>query len=119
MRSERALVVAGLALALGLALLVSPFADSDPDGLERVARDKGFADRARTHSLSGSPLADYSLEGVASERLATAASGFVGVLLTFGAGAGLFALVRARNRRRPHPSGGPAEPGPRPTRGSS
>jgi cobalt/nickel transport system permease protein len=99
-RSQRAFIVAGLALALGLALLVAPWADSDPDGLERVARDKGFADRVRTHHMSRSPLADYSLDRVANERLARGASGFVGVLLTFGAGVGLFAFVRARNRKR-------------------
>lgn len=100
MRSPRSFIVAGLVVVLGLALLVSPWADPDPDGLERVAHDRGFAERARNHSLSGSPLADYSLEGIADERLATAASGFVGVLLTFGAGAGLLALRRARRSRK-------------------
>ena len=39
--------ILALALAIGLATAASPFASSSPDGLERVAADKGFAPRAR------------------------------------------------------------------------
>ena len=99
MRRHWSFVVAGLLVALGLAVLVSPFADSDPDGLERVARTKGFAGSERAHALRESPVADYTVEGLADERIATAASGLLGVLLTFGAGVSVLALVRARRRR--------------------
>jgi hypothetical protein len=99
MRGNRSFVLAGLLVAIGLAVFVGPFADSDPDGLERVARTKGFANTERAHSLSESPVADYSVDGVADERIATAASGLIGVLLTFGVGAGVLALVRARRGR--------------------
>jgi PDGLE domain len=105
-------VVAALFVTLGLAVFVSPFAASDPDGLERVARKKGFASTERAHSLRDSPVADYSVEGVAEVRIATALSGLIGVLLAFGMGAGLLALVRTR-RKRGGPPGGPAAPAPR------
>lgn len=99
MRGHRSFILAGLLVVIGLAVFVSPLADSDPDGLERVARTKGFAGSEREHSLSESPVADYSVEGVSNDRIATAASGLIGVLLTFGAAAGILALVRARRRR--------------------
>ena len=35
--------ILALALAIGLATAVSPFASSSPDGLNRVAEDHGFA----------------------------------------------------------------------------
>ena len=42
----RLFVVAGLLVGLGLALFVSPFASSSPDGLEKVGRRGGLR-RAR------------------------------------------------------------------------
>ncbi len=40
-------VVGGLLVALALAFFVSPYASSSPDGLNKVAEDKGF-DGVRT-----------------------------------------------------------------------
>jgi cobalt/nickel transport protein len=92
----RLFLIAGLLLAIGLALVVSPFASSSPDGLEKVATDKGFLETAKDHLFADSPLADYAVKGVGNERLSTGLSGLIGVLLTFGVGWGLFALVRGR-----------------------
>jgi PDGLE domain-containing protein len=98
--NARLFVIAGLLVAAGLALLASPFASRDPDGLERVARDEGILDEARAHGLAGSPVAGYAVRGVEEERLSTGLSGLVGVLLTFGAGTAAFALLRTAHRRR-------------------
>jgi len=92
----RLFLAAGLLVAVGLALVVSGFASSSPDGLEKVARDKGFLDTAKDHLFADSPLADYAVKGVGNERLSTGLSGLIGVLITFGVGWGLFALVRGR-----------------------
>jgi hypothetical protein len=89
-------VVAGLLVGLALALLVSPFASSSPDGLEKVATEEGFDGSAREHDTADSPLADYGVDGVDNERVGTGLAGVIGVLLTFGIGIGLFAVVRAR-----------------------
>ena len=89
-------VVAGLLVGLALALLVSPFASSSPDGLEKVAAEEGFDESAREHDTADSPLADYGVDGVGNERVGTGLAGVIGVLLTFGIGIGLFAVVRAR-----------------------
>lgn len=95
-----AFVAAGLAIALVLAFVVSPRASTQPDGLQRVAIDKGFDATARPHALDGTPLAGYETKGIDDGGLSRGAAGAIGVAVTFALGAGLFALVR-RNRREP------------------
>ena len=112
-RRLRLFVIAGLLVAVGLALVVSGFASSSPDGLERVAEDEGFLETARDHLFADGPLADYAVKGVDNERLSTGLSGLIGVLITFGVGLGLFALVRAR---RSGGRGGRGGKGSEPTR---
>jgi hypothetical protein len=92
--NSRLFLIAGLLVTIGLALVVSGFASSSPDGLEKVAGDKGFLETAKDHLLADSPLADYAVKGVDNERLSTGLSGLIGVLITFGVGLGLFALLR-------------------------
>jgi PDGLE domain len=101
----RLFLLGGLLVAVGLALFVSGFASSSPDGLSKVAEDKGFAADARRHPVENGPLAGYGIKGVANERLSTGLSGLIGVLVTFGVGILLFAAVRAlragRDRSEP------------------
>jgi hypothetical protein len=87
-------LVAGLLVALGLALFVSPIASSSPDGLNKVASDQGFDRAAEEHDLADSPVAGYEVSGVDDDRVSTGVAGVVGVLVTFGVGMGVFALVR-------------------------
>jgi cobalt/nickel transport system permease protein len=75
----------GLLVALGLALFVSPFACSWPDGLEKVAASLGFEHRA-ADPLLPSWIPDYALPGIRSPLLATALAGLVGTLVVFGLG---------------------------------
>jgi cobalt/nickel transport protein len=96
----RLFLIGGLLLTVGLALFVSGFASSSPDGLEKVAGDKGFLQTARDHLFADGPLADYTVRGIVNERLSTGVSGLIGVLLTFGVGFALFALIRALRPRR-------------------
>jgi hypothetical protein len=87
-------IFAGLIVATALALLVSPFASSSPDGLNKVAIDKGFDEQEDAHALDESPLAGYAVKGVDDERLGKGLSGLIGVLLTFGVGLALFGGLR-------------------------
>jgi hypothetical protein len=103
----RMFLLGGLLVTIGLALVVSGFASSAPDGMEKVAEDKGFLETARDHLFADGPLADYTVRGVENERLSTGLSGLIGVLITFGLGLALFALVRAR---RSGPRGKDSEP---------
>jgi hypothetical protein len=91
----RLFLLGGLLVAAGLALFVSGFASSSPDGLEKVAGDKGFLQTARDHLVADGPLAGYTGRGIDDQRLSTGVSGLIGVLVTFGVGLALFALMRA------------------------
>jgi hypothetical protein len=101
----RLFLLGGLLVAVGLGLFVSGFASGAPDGLNKVADDMGFAAEARQHLFENGPLAGYAIKGVDNERLSTGLSGLIGVLVTFGVGLALFALVRAlragRDRSEP------------------
>lgn len=89
--------VVALAVAVGLAVGISPYASSSPDGLERVAKDKGFVDDGRLHSLQDdSPIPGYAFPGIGDPRLATALAGFTGTLLVALAGFGGAYAVRRR-----------------------
>ena len=99
MRSNIKLFVAGgLLVAAALALFLSPFASSNPDGLERVANDRGFATSERDHAFEDGPISDYSVRGVSNERVGTGIAGLIGVILTFGIGTLLFGALRSVRR---------------------
>ena len=98
MTRTRGLLLVGFLLALVLAGGISYYASGSPDGLERVAEDKGFLDSADDHALADSPVADYAVRGVSDERLAGGLSGIIGVVVTFAVGGLLFFLAV---RRRP------------------
>ncbi|GGQ04175.1 energy-coupling factor ABC transporter permease [Streptosporangium pseudovulgare] len=85
---------AAIALTAVLAGGVSFYASASPDGLERVAEDKGFADRATDHALGDQPLADYGEQG----GLPVGVAGLIGAGVTLAVGGGLFAAVRRRTR---------------------
>ena len=98
------LIAAGLGIAL-LITLFSPFASSHPDGLERVAEDKGFS------GLADSPpyelISDYVFPWVDNEDLATVLSGVVGVFVVAAVVLAIaFLLARAGGDQRSTPSGG-------------
>ena len=85
--------VVGLALAIVVAL-ISPLASGDPDGLERVAEDQGFIDRAQAPPFQ--IIADYLFPGVESEAIATMLAGVIGTAVMFGLGYLLARLLRRR-----------------------
>ncbi|CAN5329564.1 energy-coupling factor ABC transporter permease [soil metagenome] len=94
----RGFVIAGLLVALLFAVVVSQFAAPDPDGLERVAEDTGFAESAQEHALGGGIFADYATAGIGNEPLSLAIAGVVGVVITLAVMTGLFMAVRDRRR---------------------
>ncbi|MFG3354191.1 energy-coupling factor ABC transporter permease [Streptomyces sp. NPDC048001] len=101
-RSPRGVWIAGLAASLVLAGFLSFYASGDPDGLERVASDKGFDASAEEHAGAGSPLADYGVEGVGNDRLSGGLAGVIGVGATVAVGTGAFYAVRRRRAPQEH-----------------
>jgi cobalt/nickel transport system permease protein len=90
-------VAAGLGVSLLVAVGVAQFAGDDPDGLERVAEQVGFADTAEEHRFSSSLFADYATDGVRNDSLSLALAGAAGTLLTLLVGSGLFLAIRRRD----------------------
>lgn len=76
----------GLAVALLLGAVVSPFSSPLPDGLERVAHDLGFQSGGET------PVPE-------SGDLTFSVPGFIGTLAMFGIGCGTAALMKKRRGR--------------------
>lgn len=75
--------------------LLSPLASSSPDGLERVAEDKGFIDTAMEAWYELIP--DYTMPGIGNEALATILAGILGTALLFGIGYGIAKALKARS----------------------
>lgn len=85
----------GLAAAVFLAVLISPFASSHPDGLEKVAQKKGFLEKGEVKPVLVSPLPDYAWPGIKNEKVATSIAGVAGTLLVFGLGYSAALLLKA------------------------
>jgi hypothetical protein len=85
--------IVGLLIALAVTL-ISPLASAWPDGLERVAEDKGFIEDAQDAPYEVIP--DYVFPGIGNEAVATILAGIVGTLVVFGLAYGLGALLRRR-----------------------
>jgi len=88
----------GAIVTLILAGVVSFYASSNPDGLEKVAEKIGFIETAKEHSISDSPLADYGVKGIENSRVSVGAAGVIGVIVTGGVASVLF-LALARKKR--------------------
>lgn len=93
---SRAWTWVGGALAFAV-VLISPFASADPDGLERVAIDKGFM-----HIAADAPyqlIPDYTIPFLGETALSTIVAGAIGAavvaLLVFLVGRGLRAKTNA------------------------
>lgn len=105
MRTRRLLITL-FVVSLLFAGVVSYYASSSPDGLEKVSEDQGIAASAQDHTLEDSPLAGYGVSGIGDARLSTGLAGVIGVGVTFVAASALILVVR----RRRTDDGGTADP---------
>ena len=94
----RVMWIVGLLIVLILAIL-SPLASTRPDGLEWVAIEAGFLEKARAPLYQIIP--DYLYPGAANEDLATIAAGILGAGIVL-----LVTLGVAYARRNRQTSGG-------------
>jgi hypothetical protein len=100
MTPVRRVLAVGLAVAVVLAVVASPFASSAPDGLTRVAADKAFLHNGRAADVQkDSPVPGYAFPGIRDPRLAKATAGLAGVIGVFAVGMGVATVLR---RRRHH-----------------
>lgn len=91
--------VGGLLVSLLLAGVVSFYASSHPDGLEKVAEEIGFIETAKDPATAGSALADYGVAGVENERASVGIAGVLGVAATGAVATGLFMYLGKRKKQ--------------------
>ena len=89
-------ILFSLMIAIILAFVISPFASPWPDGLEKVAEDKGFIEKGEVPPALTSPVPDYAWPGIKNEGLSTGLAGVFGTLIVFCIGYGTAALARRR-----------------------
>jgi cobalt/nickel transport system permease protein len=90
-----ATVAAVTAVGLGmsaLATLIAPLASADPDGLERVAEDTGFLERAQDAPFQIIP--DYTVPFLGETALSTIVAGLIGLAISFAVIYGLAMVLR-------------------------
>uniref|UniRef100_A0AAU3GZV2 Energy-coupling factor ABC transporter permease n=1 Tax=Streptomyces sp. NBC_01401 TaxID=2903854 RepID=A0AAU3GZV2_9ACTN len=93
-RSTRKVWATGLVAALLLAGFVSFYASASPDGLEKVAADRGIDEKVQEHGAADSPLADYGVKDIGNARVSGGLAGVIGVGVTIAVGSGVFWAVR-------------------------
>lgn len=93
---NRWFLLSGLGIAVLIAVCLSPFASQHPDGLDRVAQDHGFEQKAEPPIAKKLPFAaafeQYALKGVPTP-MATPLAGLIGTLATFGLAWGIGKLA--------------------------
>ncbi|MBR8832258.1 MAG: hypothetical protein N5P05_003510 [Chroococcopsis gigantea SAG 12.99] len=109
-RNNRIFILSGLGAALAVAVFLSPFASTNPDGLDRVSQDLKFhhkeAEKPLATKLPFAHIFDgYALRGV-PEGVATPLAGLLGTLATFGIawGIGKMATGKSKNTDPQDPS---------------
>lgn len=94
---QKTFLISGFIASLFLAGIVSFYASSNPDGLEKVAEDIGFLETAKDPTFGDGALADYGVKGLDNARLSTGAAGVIGVVATGAISTGLFMLIRRKS----------------------
>jgi len=94
-------ILAALAVSIVLAGLLSPFASRSPDGLERVAADKGFIEKGEGGAVwKWTLIPDYELPGIKNGSISTASAGIIGTLAVFGGAYGIARILKRKRTRR-------------------
>jgi cobalt/nickel transport system permease protein len=105
--STLAFILIGIAAAVVLVIFLAPNANPNPDGLEKVAAEKGIDTEVRDHALADTTFADYGVSGVDNRYVSTWMSGLLGLAVTFAIAAGIVYAVRRVRRPQPPPPTGP------------
>lgn len=89
------LIWIGLGVSLLLALFLSPFASTSPDGLEKVAETKGFSEKGEGWKVwKYAPFSKYAIPWIKNEKVSTALSGLTGTLAIFFIAIGVGKLIK-------------------------
>ncbi|MCL4376860.1 MAG: PDGLE domain-containing protein [Actinobacteria bacterium] len=86
--------------AVIVGLFLSPFASSYPDGLEKVAQNLGFADKASNFVNFKFIIPDYLFPGIKSTFWQTSLAGFFGILIIFAVFAIILGVLSIINKNK-------------------
>ncbi|MGB9814026.1 MAG: PDGLE domain-containing protein [Thermovenabulum sp.] len=81
-----------LIASLIVAALLSPFASSFPDGLERVSQDLGIEEKG-VNEFFTTPFSDYRVSYIKNDFFSTAISGIIGTITVFALSYGLGHII--------------------------
>ena len=81
-------------ISLVMATVMSLFASSSPDGLERVAEDLGFIEHGEGEEVIPALMPDYAIPGIRNETLAASLAGFAGTFMMFALAYGIGILLK-------------------------
>ena len=94
--------VIGILIIFIIAMALSLVASSFPDGLEKVAENYGFIDRAVEILPEGFFLIpDYAFSGVENEYWQTSLAGLFGVLIILAIFAVVYLIYRVAGNKKP------------------
>ena len=91
-------IILGILIAVSLVIFISPFAAKSPDGLKKIARERGFLQKANLKPFLASWLPDYLYPGIKNEKLAVIIAGTAGVIIVFILSY-IFALMIKKSKR--------------------
>jgi len=100
-RKNYTFVLVGIIAALTIAMLISVFASSFPDGLEKVAENLGFIGNSREIvPESFFLIPDYTFRAVGSELWQVSLAGMSGVLIILAFFGIIYLIYKAVNKKR-------------------
>lgn len=92
-------IIVGLLISVAIGTLVSPFASTFPDGLEKVAERIGFMEKGEGMPILSSQFPDYTIPGMTNEKLSASIVGGFGAGLLFAAGCGVGAILKRMKKK--------------------
>jgi len=100
-RRDYTFILAGIIAALVIAMFVSVFASSFPDGLEKVAENLGFIDKAeQVVPESIFLIPDYVFSAVDNELWQTSLAGMSGVLIILAVFGVVYLIYKAAGKKK-------------------
>ncbi len=91
-------IIGGFIISVVLAVFLSPFASSFPDGLERVSENLGFVHKEVSAIVKG-PIPNYTFPLVKNEKIATSLAGLFGILIVFVVAFGSGYILKSLRKR--------------------
>ena len=98
MNRNSKLLIAGLIIALSIAILAPFLASSNPDGLESTAEEVDEAED-REAGYYEAPMPDYAFPGIGDERFAGVMAIVIGTVLMFLLALIFFTFTPKKNRK--------------------